>query len=179
MAHTVERIDWYTSNDIRDICSIFHTAWKMKESLDQTVELFGANHITRSAYRSYVIRSGDTIASHAGLFSREIRVDNSRVTIGCLASVCTHPQHKKEGMASDILAVVFKEAHSASVPFESILFQTQLKAFYQKLKAFEISNKVINSQDNNKNPFWDPHIMCYSRHAKFPAGMIDLMGPGF
>jgi hypothetical protein len=67
--------------------------------------------------------------------------------------------------------------------FEFALFQTNRRTqpFYEKFGAAPVTNPVINSlaAEPTANPFWDEVVMRYPADGNWPAGTIDLRGPGY
>ena len=68
-------------------------------------------------------------------------------------------------------------------PFAHSLFQTshEVRPFYEKLGAGLVTNRIVNSlaDDPTENPFWDEVVMRYPAAKHWPAGEIDLRGPGW
>jgi len=56
-----------------------------------------------------------------------------------------------------------------------------VRPFYEKLGACLVTNRIFNSLGNDpeKNPFWDEIAMRYPAAKHWPAGQIDLRGPGY
>jgi hypothetical protein len=67
--------------------------------------------------------------------------------------------------------------------FDAALFQTKqnVRPFYEKLGCVLVQNRIVNSHgdDPAANPFWDEVVMRYPSTATWPAGTIDLRGPGY
>ena len=91
-----------------------------------------------------------------------------------LASVCSDPKQRGSGYGAHVVTTAL-HAHDPRIP---VLFQTGVPAFYLKLGARELQREDGQRRDNRR-PFWEPHTMVYPAEASWPAGEIDLNGPGW
>jgi len=75
----------------------------------------------------------------------------------------------------------FDLVDDGTFPFS--LFQTsiEIQPFYEKLGAYRVPNKIVNSlgEDPQASPFWDRIAMVYPADGDWPSGEIDLRGPGY
>jgi GNAT superfamily N-acetyltransferase len=123
-----------------------------------------------------------SIAALALAAPRDIRFDSGiELTILALARVCTAPQRRGEGLGAQVVRSALQMVDDDVYPFA--LFQTTppVRAFYEKLGACGVKNRIINSHadDPTACPFWSEVIMRYPAGPGWPAGIIDLMGPGY
>jgi predicted N-acetyltransferase YhbS len=127
--------------------------------------------------RRYVVRDGGRIVSHASVFAREIDVAGHRYIAAALGGVCTYEEYRGKGYAAEIVRAVLQQVDRGD--FELCLFQTGIPAFYEKLGCRCISNRIINSLSDNpeKHPLWEEHMMVYPRSLAWPDGTLDLLGP--
>ena len=112
---------------------------------------------------------------------RTIRTNASEMTILALARVCTAPDRRGEGLGTRVVRAALQLVDEGVYPFA--LFQTtpDVHAFYEKLGACVATNEFVNSRADNPQacPFWSEVILRYPRGADWPAGTIDLLGPGY
>jgi GNAT superfamily N-acetyltransferase len=112
---------------------------------------------------------------------RTIRTTGGELTILALARVCTAPERRGEGLGARVVRAAFQMVDQGVFPFA--LFQTTpgVHAFYEKLGACVVTNKIINSRGDDPHacPFWSEVILRYPSEADWPAGTIDLLGPGY
>jgi predicted N-acetyltransferase YhbS len=131
--------------------------------------------------RSFVVREGDRIVAHASFESRTIGTDQGDMTVLALARVCTDPAARGRKLGQAVVKAAFDLVDRGAFPFA--LFQTgdNVQRFYELLGAVRIYNRFANSlaDDPAADPWWNPVIMRYPGGAGWPAGEIDLRGPGF
>jgi GNAT superfamily N-acetyltransferase len=133
------------------------------------------------APRSFVIRDGGKVLAHAAVFPRTIGTSTGETTIAALCRVCSDPECRGQGFGELVVRGVFDLVDAGE--FRWSLFQTTppVRPFYEKLGAAAIDNTVVNSLggDPREHPFWDPVLMRYPAAGDWPAGEIDLRGPGY
>jgi predicted N-acetyltransferase YhbS len=131
--------------------------------------------------RSVVIREGGRVIAHAGADPRTIGTSRGELTILALGKVCTHPDERGRRLGAAVVHEVFKLVDDGT--FRWSLFQTshKVRPFYEKLGACLVENRIVNSlaEDPGANPFWDNVVMRYAARTGWPAGQIDLRGPGY
>ncbi len=131
--------------------------------------------------RSLVIRDGSRILAHAAALPRTIGTGAGDLTVVGLAQVCTDSAERGKGYGQAVTRAVFDLVDHG--PFPHSLFQTSIstRVFYEKLGAGVVTNRFINSLEDDplKNPFWDEVVMRYPAVKQWPAGEIDLRGPGW
>jgi len=131
--------------------------------------------------RSFLIRESGQLIAHAAVLPRSIGTAAGELEIAGLTRVCTCPEHRGRGLGEIIVRPVFDLVDSGIYQFS--LFQTTqaVRSFYEKLGACVIENSIVNSQDpdQHESPFWDKVIMRYPSGGSWPAGEIDLRGPGY
>jgi predicted GNAT family N-acyltransferase len=166
-----------------EIVSLVNGIWPHPEkSVDEMV----SNAITFAERnridwnRHFVIWDNTKAIAHARIFPREILPENQVLSILALADVCVFQERRGEGLGKKMIKKVFKLVDDSEFPF--ILFQTAVPEFYRKLCARKVSNRFYNSKnraDTESNPWWEENIMIYPASYNFPAGKIDLNGPGY
>jgi predicted N-acetyltransferase YhbS len=135
----------------------------------------------RQAPKSFVIRDGDRVLAHSQIYARAVRTTDVELVIGALARVGTVPEQRGKGLGETIARAALGAVDRGDFPFA--LFQTsnRVRPFYEKLGAVAVQNPLINSlaEGPKGNPFWDEVVMRYPAHGAWPAGTIDLRGPGY
>ena len=131
--------------------------------------------------RSFVVREGDRVIAHASFDPRTIATDGNEITILALARVCSDPAMRGRKLGQAVVKEAFKLVDERAFPFS--LFQTtnEVQPFYERLGAVRIHNRFFNSMatDPKADPWWNPVIMRYADGPGWPAGEIDLRGPGW
>ena len=173
--------------DARLIAELLCTVWQQPGRTVETrmVELLGAWQDYRGPGaqfpRSFLMRADGRAIAHAEFAPRTIGTSVGEMTIGALASVCTHPSVRGKRLGVQLVRAAFKLVDDGTYPFA--LFQNYFdkQSFYEKLGACAIDNRIVNSRavDRAKNPFWADVAMVYSAEKPWPRGEIDLRGPGY
>ncbi|HJQ78479.1 MAG TPA: GNAT family N-acetyltransferase [Lacipirellulaceae bacterium] len=131
--------------------------------------------------RSYVVREGDRVIAHASFDPRTISAGDKEITVLALARVCSDPAVRGRRLGRAVVQAAFELVDQGAFPFS--LFQTtnEVQPFYERLGAVRIHNRFVNSlaTDPKADPWWNPVIMRYPDGPGWPAGEIDLRGPGW
>jgi len=131
--------------------------------------------------RSFLVREGGRVIAHASAYPRPIGTSSGEMTVLALARVCTDPAVRGRKLGQAVVMEAFDLVDHGPFPFA--LFQTSdaVRPFYERLGAVTVDNRFINSlaEDPTANPFWDRVIMRYPAKPGWPAGEIDLRGPGW
>jgi predicted N-acetyltransferase YhbS len=131
--------------------------------------------------RSMILRDGSRVIAHAAAAPRTIGTTEGDLTAAALAHVATDPDYRGQRLGQAVVRAVFDLVDHG--PYEHSFFQTSFKVqpFYEKLGAALVTNRIINSlaDDPEANPFWDEVVMRYPVAKHWPAGEIDLRGPGW
>lgn len=133
------------------------------------------------APRSYVVQESGRVAAHAMVVPRQISTVAGEMVIGGLARVCADPAERGHGLGRLVVRAALGAVDAGDFPF--LLFQTnrRVRGFYEKLGAVTVENAIVNSTatDPTANPFWDEVVMRYPGDGDWPAGAVDLKGPGY
>ncbi|MGI9456695.1 MAG: GNAT family N-acetyltransferase, partial [Aeoliella sp.] len=132
--------------------------------------------------RSFVVHESDEVIAHSAVFVRTIGTSSGDLRVAALAQVCADANHRGKNLGVAVTRAVFALVDEGLVPFS--LFQTseEVKPFYERLGCAAIENRIVNSlaDDPTKCPFWDGVTMIYpASRDDWPAGDIDLLGPGY
>ena len=135
-----------------------------------------------STSRRFVIfgDSGDAVA-HAKTFVREINTDSGALSVLALATVCTEPELRGQGLGVQVTRKAFEQVGESDWPRVS-LFQTPVPAFYEKLGCRIVTNKFVdrtNKAAPDAFPWRDKTIMIYPADYAWPDGTIDINGPDY
>ena len=136
--------------------------------------------------RYAVVEGGRWLANAASLV-RTVGTEAGDLTVCGLFDVATHPNARGRGLAVAVTQAVFNAVNDGTYPF--CMFQTgAARKFYEtKFGATLVTNEIVNTHaagDPEANPFTDEFVMRYpgepaSGGTPWPAGRIDLRGPGF
>ena len=132
------------------------------------------------APKCFQVRDGGQVIAHATFVTRTIGTSAGELTILGLARVCADPDRRGQGLGPAVVRPIFALVDQGLFPFA--LFQTNQKVrpFYEKLGCCVVEDPVVNSLDDSGDPpFWDEIVMRYPSDKDWPAGEIDLRGPGF
>jgi predicted N-acetyltransferase YhbS len=173
--------------DARAIGELLMAIWPKP---GRTVETYAQSLVSQGAAyngpaerqpRSFLIREDGRVIAHASVNPRTIGTSQGDLTILALARVCTLPAVRGRKLGDTVVRETFKLVNDGTFPFA--LFQTTepVKPFYERFGAVEIDNRFINSlaDDPTASPWWDKVIMRYPGNVGWPAGEIDLRGPGW
>jgi hypothetical protein len=131
--------------------------------------------------RTFVIRESGRVIAQASADPRTIRTSAGDITILALSRVCTDPAVRGRKLGLAVVRKSFELVDNG--PFRFALFQTteQVQPFYEAIGAIAIDNRFVNSlgDDPAAHPWWNPIIMRYPAGRDWPAGQIDLRGPGW
>lgn len=178
---------FFTPEQARAIGELINLVWPKP---DMTAEVraeqevaFGKQYLGESgpAPRAIVVLDGQRVVAHASIFPRVIETSEGEMLVGGLACVCTDPAMRGHGLGEQVVREAFRLVDAGQ--FDAALFQTKqsVQPFYEKLGAARVDNRIVNSlgEDPEANPFWDEVVMRYPSAASWPAGTIDLRGPGY
>ncbi len=116
------------------------------------------------------------LLAHSLIFRRKVTTTKGEIVVGALASVCVPVHARGQGLGAKITQAAFD--YLPELGAEVSQFQTGVPKFYEKLGGRLISNPLVNGT-NPKHPFWDPFAMIWPGTYDWPAGQIDLNGPGY
>lgn len=135
----------------------------------------------------FTVWAGDRAIASATIFPRTVQAESGMLTLMALAAVCSDPNSRGWGLGRAVVRAAFDEVDRGRFPVT--LFQTGVPEFYRKLGARAVDNRFVNSRFDAStatpgrgtadNPWWNPHVMIYPAAFAWPAGTIDLLGPGY
>lgn len=131
--------------------------------------------------RMFVVREAGRVIACANAEPRTIGTSTGDMTVQSLSLVCTDPAARGRRLGQAVVRAAFDLVDHG--PFSFSLFQTTepVRSFYEKLGAVTADNRFVNSlaDEPAANPFWHAVIMRYPAAPGWPAGEIDLRGPGY
>jgi predicted N-acetyltransferase YhbS len=176
-----------SETDARAIAELLVKVWPRPEKTveTRTADLlnFWQNYRGPEAEfpRAFIVREQGRVIAHAAALPRTIGTSAGDMTIMGLAQVCSDPEVRGRGLGAAVVRAAFDTVDHG--PFAHSLFQTSFKVrpFYERLGGCLVTNRIANSlaDDPTKNPFWDEVVMRYPAAKAWPAGDIDLRGPGY
>ena len=178
---------YLTAEQAREIGKLVHQTWPKpnmtaEDRATRTIQL-GREFIGASGPppRSIVAVEEGRVGAHAWMFPRVIGTERGDILIGALAQVCTDAGMRGRGLGEAVVRAAFRLVDEGE--FEFSLFQTtpSVRPFYVKLGCVPVGNRIINqrAEDPAANPFWHEVVMRYPAGEGWPAGTIDLRGPGY
>jgi predicted acetyltransferase len=131
--------------------------------------------------RCFVVREDDRVVAHAAIWPREIESHGRRLTVAGLSRVGADPELRGRGLGELVVRAALTPVDDGEFPFALFQASRRVQKFYEKLGAVLVENPIVNSlaDDPTANPFWDEIVMRYPADRDWPAGQIDLFGPGF
>jgi hypothetical protein len=168
-------------SQIRALNQLWQAVWPVDcFDLDAFVARFRQRNGERPERVLHIVWDGETAIAAADTFAREVHHANGPLRLMALASVCSMPARRGQGLGRLATLAAFSRVDRGEFPLS--LFQTPVPDFYARLGARLVTNRFVNrrhAEDPAKNPFWDPHVMIYPAHAAWPEGVVDLNGPGY
>lgn len=129
---------------------------------------------------TYICQDG-VIVGMATCFLRAIETCRGRLTVLALAGVGSDPARRGLGLGRRVVQQVFAKVDRGDAPV--CFFQTSapVRLFYERLGCGVVGREVVNSlaDDPGGDAFWDAVAMIYPATFDWPAGRIDLRGPGW
>lgn len=177
---TVKSADKLTKDELKAYADLMKVVWPYNPCATPR-EIAPEDPVTRPKRILALIKVEGVIVAGAEGFAKEILpLSGEPKTVLALASVCTHPDYRRNGFGERVVKAVLKRVDDREFPVA--LWQTGVPDFYKKFGAGTVSNRFVNSlhpTDKEKNPFWDKFIMIYPANANWPKGVIDLNGLGY
>lgn len=121
------------------------------------------------------------VIAHAKTFIREIKSERGSLFVLALATVCSDPALRGQGLGALVTGKAFEQVGQGEWPSVS-LFQTPVPVFYEKLGCRMVSNIFVdrtNQQAPDAFPWRDDTIMIYPAEFDWPDGTIDINGPDY
>ncbi len=116
--------------------------------------------------------------ANAGTLTRTVRTAAGDLTVLGLLDVATAPEARGCGLGERLTRAAFAPVDAGRYPF--CLFQTGVaQSFYARMGAAVATNHFIDSTHPGVPPFTDTYVMVYPGLRDWPAGEVDLRGPGW
>ena len=153
----------------------------LEKRVEKILTAHGSNDPEKVSGRRFVIWSGNQVVAHARTFVRIVTVADQQIPVLALASVCTHPDRRGQGLGVEITKKAFELVGRPGWPDVS-LFQTPVAEFYKKLNSRIVTNNFVDSTNAtapDANPWRDDTVMIYPSDYDWPDGTVDLNGPDY
>jgi aminoglycoside 2'-N-acetyltransferase I len=120
----------------------------------------------------------DEALSHTGIIIREGKADQKSVKIGGIGGVMTHPQARKQGLASQVIERAFEFFLQQEVDFALLVCEPPLITIYEKMgwQAYKGDLLVTQQQKPCKFTFNMPMVRSVRTDIS-TSNVIDLLGP--
>jgi GNAT superfamily N-acetyltransferase len=124
-------------------------------------------------------RQGGTLVSYTGLVWRRILVGGQAVTVGGIGGVATHPDHRGQGYARQLLKTAADYMRQDGRYEFALLFCYDAKVSYYTGLGYElINNEPFYILSRGKRlKYTDNRLMMPLTHRAWPSGEVDLLGP--
>lgn len=163
-------------------CLSFGTTGPSPEKrIEQILAACGSEDPEKVSGKRFVIMDGEKAVAHARTFVRVVTIGNQQLPVLALATVCTHPDVRGQGLGVEITNKAFEQIGQNGWPDVS-LFQTPVAEFYERLNSRIVTNKFVNglnTADPDANPWRDDTVMIYPADYGWPDGTVDLNGPDY
>jgi GNAT superfamily N-acetyltransferase len=133
------------------------------------------------APRAVVVVEGGQLLAHAAMLPRWVGTSRGEIIVGGLSRVCTSPSARGRGFGEQVVRAAFDLVDSGVFEFSLFQVNRRVRSFYERFGAVVVENRIVDSSasDPQANPFWDDLVMRYPADGNWPAGTIDLGGPGW
>ena len=182
------RVAELSPEQMRAVGTLLHRVFPDPEStVEQRLERFLATPAAREG-EAFIAWDGEVPVAHAMISAREVRTPTGSLIVMALAGVYSAPERRGEGLGRLVVRATFDEVDRGA--YAVSLFQTGVPGFYDRLGARTVGNPFVNSRyvpptDGRKprgsaeQPWWNPFVMIYPATFPWPAGTVDLLGPGY
>lgn len=166
--------------DVLRRCLRLHRAvWPKEESEDTALahwrdQAAAADSPLKSDEHVHRVEDGGAVVAFARTFRRVISLAGTPRTVLALASVCSDPRRRGQGLGRAVVLAGWARLGGAS---DACLFQTAVPAFYVALGSRPIVNPI--RAPIGVRPFWDPVAMIHPGTVSWCDGELDLCGPGW
>lgn len=174
--------------EIRALWELWHRVFpKPGATLEERMARFLASSHMRHS-EAFTVWDGARPLASASVFPREILTTRGPLVVMALAGVCSAPERRGDGLGRLVTRAAFGEVERGA--YAVSLFQTGVPEFYAKLGARTVDNPFINSRfapadpaaigpGTREQPWWSTQVMIYPAAYDWPAGPVDLLGPGY
>ncbi len=135
----------------------------------------------RTTRRFVLFDKDGQVVAHAKTFVRTIRHDHGQLPVLALATVCTDPDLRGQGLGAKVTKAAFQQIALSAWPDVS-LFQTPVPVFYEKLNCRLVDNMFVdrtNVEAPEAFPWRDDKVMIFPADFNWPDGVIDINGSDY
>jgi predicted N-acetyltransferase YhbS len=131
--------------------------------------------------RLVVIGPRGQVLGNVGLIARQIETPAGLMRVQGILDVASSDEARGLGLGRRLIRAAWDEVDAGLYPL--CLFQTgPAVGYYERLGARVVDNEFFDSTGDTpegQRPFTDEAVMIYPADADWPAGPIDLRGPGW
>lgn len=98
------------ADELGDVLKLVNLVFRTSRGLPPTMgEEFPLLFNEENAENLRIIKRGEEVVSHVGIFECEALIYGCRLKVGMIGSVCTHPEHRRRGLATALLRDAFEK----------------------------------------------------------------------
>ena len=143
----------------------------------------GRSYFQQRHHVRFVVRNGAAIIGRMALSIRAIRMREKLVQVAGLAEIATHPEHRGQGIASNLVTSVIAEARASLAHF-LVLFGDQ--PLYSAVVFIRVPNRTLSTSfvdvrtGEKERRHGDKFMVMPQRDSPWGAQAdIDLVGHAF
>lgn len=143
----------------------------------------GRSYFQQRHHVRFVVRNGAIIIGHMALSIRAIRMGKKLVQVAGLAEVASHPEHRGQAIASNLMTAVISEARASPAHF-LVLFGDQ--PLYSGVGFITVPNRTLSTSfvdvrtGEKEHRKGDKLMVMPLRDIRWDAEAdIDLVGHAF
>lgn len=140
------------------------------------VEKVNERDASCEAHQVHLAMRDGVVLAVSRTFLHTVRLGDIEQPIVALASVCSSPDHRGEGLGDAVVTEAFLRVLETGFPS---LFQTGVPAFYERGGSRIITNHIMTSVPN-ATPFTDERAMIHPGNTPWDdSKTIDLLSSGW
>jgi len=101
------------SEEIEDIVALANLVFRPEGRGGEMGGEFPVLFDPANAENLYIVRDGRRVASHVGVLRQTICTCGLRIPVACIGSVCTHPDYRGRGLASQLMDLAIRRSVEA------------------------------------------------------------------
>lgn len=143
---------------------------------DDRVERVDERDASCEAHQVHLAMRDGVVLAVSRTFLHTVRLGDVTQPIVALASVCSSPNHRGEGLGDAVVVEAFRRVLETGFPS---LFQTGVPTFYERFGSRIITNHIMTSAPNAM-PFTDDCAMIHPGDTPWDdRKTIDLLSSGW
>ena len=167
----------FDKSQVESIARLELAAFPGNRTLEERIQRVASTDCEPNHKRFVIWQYGKAVAA-ARTFHRAVFVAGGEFNVLALASVCSDPDFRGQGLGRMVVTAAFGDVDNGATDLS--LFQTGVPVFYEKLDCKLIENEIVNRKSSKTgSPFDDKHVMICPARFDWPAGTVDLNGEGY